>query len=123
MWSSYKVVDLKDVARGARYDHVVSKCTHFVERNRAVVPVGARERRKQREGTGWRGPNDELAECDEDVARGEPGRRGLRWRYSNVFFPTWGRLVQNGRINAGERIEGIDVCIAANESGRKQFSL
>src|SRR5436190_12367566 len=120
MWSSWKVVDLKDVAPGARYDHVVSKCAHFVERNPGVVRFGARDRCKEREGTGRRGLNDVRAQCDEDVARGEPGRRGLRWRYSNVFFPPWGRLVHRGNPPAVER---IDVCIAADESGSKQFSL
>ena len=43
--------------------------------------------RKQREGTCWmRGLKDVLAFCDENVARGEPGRRGLRWSDSHVFF-------------------------------------
>jgi hypothetical protein len=115
-------VNLKDVAVLARCDHVVLKCAHFVERNPGVVRVGARELRKEREETGWRGPKDATTKCDEDVARGEHGRdrRGLNWRYSNVFFRGRGRLVQRGNPRAVER---IDVCIGGGESGRKQFSL
>ena len=30
---------------------------------------------------------DQSAFCDENVARGEPGRRGHRWSDSHVFFP------------------------------------
>src|SRR4029077_3612061 len=109
----------------ARDDHVVSKCAHFVERNRGVVLYvpGAVDRRKEREGTGWRGLNDEIAQCDEDVARGERVRhskRGLRWRYINVFFPARGRLVHQGNPVAAER---IDVCFGGDESGSKKFSL
>jgi hypothetical protein len=115
-------VNPKDAAILARYDHVVSKCAHFVERNSGVVRFGARDLRKEREGTGWRGPKDERAKCNEDVARGERrhGIRGLRWRYSDVFFRGRGRLVHRGNPRAVER---IDVWIGAGESGRKQFSL
>jgi hypothetical protein len=82
MWHISNVVDLKDVAPVARKDHVVSKCAHSVERNPAVIHFapGAGDRRKEREGTRWRGPKDTLAKCEEDVARGEPSIHGLRWR-------------------------------------------
>jgi hypothetical protein len=92
MWSSWKVVNRKDAAALARYDHFEAKCAHFVERKRAVVRVGAAAgysgpRRKRHEDTHrWRGLNDRLLYCDEKVARGEPGRRGLRWSDNHVFF-------------------------------------
>jgi hypothetical protein len=37
MWSSWKVINLKDVALLARYDHVKTKCANMVERNPVVV--------------------------------------------------------------------------------------
>jgi len=80
-------VNLKDVALIARYDQVEAKCAKMVERNPVVVPCEASlDRRKQREGTGWRGLIDQSALCDENVARREPGIRGLRWSNSHVFF-------------------------------------
>jgi hypothetical protein len=88
MWSSWKVVNLKDVALLARYDHVVAKCAHMVERNPVVVRCEAPpDRRKQRDGTCTIDLIDESAFCGENVARGEPGIRGLRWSNSQVFFP------------------------------------
>ena len=39
-------VNRPDAAVLARYDHVVAKCAHFVERNRAVVREGAPDLRK-----------------------------------------------------------------------------
>ena len=39
---------------------------------------GTRERRKQRDGTYTIDLEDQSAFCDENVARDEPGRRGLR---------------------------------------------
>ena len=63
-----KSINRKDAAVLARYDHSVVKCAHFVERNRAVVRVGAAAvysgpSRKQREGTAnrWPGLKDRLA--------------------------------------------------------------
>jgi hypothetical protein len=37
MWSSWKVINLKDVALVARYDHVKAKIASMVERNPVVV--------------------------------------------------------------------------------------
>ena len=45
---------------------------------------GTRERRKQRDGT-FMDLEDQSAFCDENVARGEPGRRGLRWSIAMYF--------------------------------------
>jgi hypothetical protein len=39
-------VNPKDAAVMARYEHVVSKIAHFVERNPGVVPYGAPDLRK-----------------------------------------------------------------------------
>ena len=81
-------VNPKDVALLARYDHVEAKCAKMVERNPVVVRCEApRERRKQRDGTYTIDLEDQSAFCGENVARGEPGRRGLRWSDSHVFFP------------------------------------
>ena len=44
------------------------------------------ERRKQRDAT-FMDLKDQSAFYGENVARGEPGRRGLRRSYSHVFFP------------------------------------
>ena len=80
-------VNPKDVALLARYDHVEAKCAKMVERNPVVVRCEApRERRKQRDGT-FMDLEDESAFCGENVARGEPRRRGRRWSDSDVFFP------------------------------------
>ena len=49
------------------------------------VEQGAPERRKRRDDTS-RELKDVSALCDENVARGEPGRRGLNWSDSQVFF-------------------------------------
>jgi hypothetical protein len=83
-------VNPKDVAFPARYDHVVAKCAKMVERNPVVVRCEAPpERRKQRGGMWWIiiDPEDQSAFYGENVARGEPGRRGRRWSNSHVFFP------------------------------------
>ena len=80
-------VNPKDVALLARYDHVKAKCANMVERNPVVVRCETPpERRKQRDGT-LMDLEDQRAFCGENVARGEPGRRGLRWSDSHVFFP------------------------------------
>jgi hypothetical protein len=87
IWSSCKVVHRPDGAVLARYDHFVLKCALFVERNRAVVREGAPDLRKGRDGTQQKIILiDVLAFCDVNVARGEPGRDGLPWRDSQVFF-------------------------------------
>ncbi len=82
-------VNSKDVALLARYDHVVSKCAKMVERNPVVVRCEAPpDRRKQRDGMCITVDlEDGSAFCDENVARVEPGIRGHRWSYSQVFFP------------------------------------
>ena len=85
MWSSWKVVNHKDGAVLARYDHFVAKCAHFVERNRAVVREGAPDVRKVRDDTS-RELIDGKAFCDEKVGRVEPGVRGLYWSELQVFF-------------------------------------
>ena len=85
MWSPWKVVNRKDGAVLARYDHFVAKCAHFVERNRAVVREGAPDLRKGRDDTS-RELIDVKAFCDEKVGRVEPGVRGLYWSELQVFF-------------------------------------
>ena len=57
----------------------------MVERKRTVGRGGAPERRKRRDDTS-RELKDVSALCDENVARGEPGVRGLNWSDSQVFF-------------------------------------
>jgi erythromycin esterase-like protein len=96
-----------------RYDHVETKCAKMVERNPVVVVRAARDRRKQREGTGWRGLIDQRALCDEKVARGEPGRRGLRWSHSHVLFAA-GTKPRDGQEqrDIALAIDRIDVIIA-----------
>jgi hypothetical protein len=80
-------VNRPDGAVLARYDHLVPKCALFVERKRAVVREGAPDLRKERDGTCRKTELiDVLAFCDENVARGEPGRDGLPWSDSHVFF-------------------------------------
>ena len=80
-------VNLPDRAVLAHYDHPATKCALFVERNRAVVREGAPDLRKERDGTQQKiVPIDVLAFCDENVARCEPGRDGLPWSDSQVFF-------------------------------------
>jgi hypothetical protein len=82
-------VNPKDGVVVARYDHVKAKCAKMVERNPVVIRCGAtkcREIRKLRDDT-FMDFKDQRALCDENVARGEPGGRGLRWSYSHVFFP------------------------------------
>src|SRR3954453_18835304 len=69
----------------ARCDHFVTKCAHMVERKRTVGRDGEPERRKRRDDTS-RELKDVSALCDENVARGAPGRRGLSWSDSQVFF-------------------------------------
>src|SRR5262249_38621041 len=62
-------------------------CAHMVERNPGVVRSAAWDRRKRRDRT----PLDLIdvsALCDENVARSEPGIRGLSWSDSHVFFQT-----------------------------------
>src|SRR6478752_2700729 len=87
MWSSWKVVNRPDGAVFARYDHLVPKCAHLVEGKRAVVREGAPDLRKERDGTQQKIVLiDVLAFCDVNVARGEPGRDGLSWSDSQVFF-------------------------------------
>jgi hypothetical protein len=81
-------VNPKNVALVARDDHVKAICAKMVERNPVVVRCEApRERCKQRDVTYTIDPEDQSAFCGENVARGEPSRRGLRWSYSHVFFP------------------------------------
>ena len=59
----------------------------MVERNPVVVRCGAARPGSAKSVTA---PDETLkikaAFCDENVARGEPGRRGLRWSDSQVFF-------------------------------------
>ena len=82
---------VKTKPAAARYDHFEAKCAYMVERDRSVV-VGvaweeASDLRKERDGA-FRNAvlKDVLAFCDENVARCEPGVRGLRWSDSHVFF-------------------------------------
>src|SRR4029077_3491433 len=80
-------VNPKDAALPARYNHVKAICAKMVESNPVVVRCEAtRERRKQRDAT-IMDLEDQSAFYGENIARGEPGRRGLRWSYSHVFFP------------------------------------
>ena len=62
------------------------KCAHMVERNRGVVREGASETSHKRREDTSRELKDVIFLCDENVARGEPGRRGLSWSDSHVFF-------------------------------------
>ena len=115
-------VNPKDVALLARYDHVEAICAKMVERNPVVVRRKApRERRKQRDGT-FMDLEDHSALCDENVARGEPGRRGLRWSDSHVFFPAGTkprkRREQRDSPVAGDRIDVLGAVFA-----HEQFSL
>ena len=84
--SSWKLVNLKNEAVLARYDHVEAKCAHMVERNRGVVRERASETNHKRRDDTSRELIDVISLCDENVARGEPGRRGLNWSDSHVFF-------------------------------------
>jgi len=80
-------VNPKDVALLARYDHVKAIGAKMVEGNPVVVRCEApREPRKQR-GVTIMDLKDQSALYDESVARVEPGRRGLKWSESDVFFP------------------------------------
>jgi hypothetical protein len=77
----------KDAALLARYDHVKAIGAKMVERNPVVVRCEApSERGKQRDGT-FMDLENQSTFHGENVARGEPGCRGLRWSYSHVFFP------------------------------------
>jgi hypothetical protein len=79
-------VNPKDTALPARDDHVKAIGAKMVERNPVMVRCEAsRERCKQRDGT-FMDLENQSAFYGENVARGEPGRRGLRWSYSHVFF-------------------------------------
>jgi hypothetical protein len=110
-------VNPKDAALLARYDHVVSKCAHFVERNPDVVRCDAPiEERKRRDGictTTNIDLKDGSAFGDEKVARGEPGIHGLGWSESHVFFPA-GTKPRNLREQRGSPVaaDRYDVFIA-----------
>jgi hypothetical protein len=115
--------DRKEAAVLARYDHFIAKCAHFVERNRGVVREGAAAvysgpvRKRQEDTERWRGLKDLLVVCDEKVARGEPGRRGLRWSDSHVFFhqPTaWNRPEQRAIPQAIDHLD-VSVFVFAHE--------
>ena len=61
---------------------------------------------------------DVLAFCDENVARGEPGRGGLHWSDSQVFFNA-GRIPKRNRPQhraIAEAVEPIEIIVAP--SGR-----
>jgi len=89
-------VNPKDVALLTRYDQVKAIRAKMVERNSVVVRCKAsRERCKRRGGT-IMDLEDQSALCDENVARREPGCRGLKWSESHVFFPA-GTKARNGR--------------------------
>jgi hypothetical protein len=121
MWSTWKVVNLKDVALLARYDHVKAKCAKVVERNPVVVRCDAPpDRRKQRDGTS-RDLEDVSAFCGENVARGEPGRRGLRWSYSQVFFST-GTKPRKLREQRDSPIAGDPIDVLAAKFAHEQIS-
>ena len=78
-------INLPDGAVLTRHDHVVAKCAHMIKRNAGVVLCAGWHQRKRRDGT----PCDLIdprALCDENVARGEPGNRGLGWSDSDVLF-------------------------------------
>src|SRR4029077_302697 len=76
--------------------HVVVKTYYprMVERNPGVVRIAAcvRDRRKHIRWAedwrwiGWRDLIDQLAMCDKNVARGEPGIRGHQWSDSQIHF-------------------------------------
>jgi len=113
----------KHAAFPARDDHVIAICAKMVERNPVVVVRATREGRKQREGTRWRGLIDQSALCDENVAWGESGRRGLRWSYSHVLFPA-GAKPRDGQEQgdiplAVERIDLIGAVFAHEQKIRR----
>ena len=66
----------------------------------------------------WRGPNDLLLRsyCDEKVARGEPGRRGLRWSESHVFFhqPTGRKHPEERAIPVAVDLSTMSVFVLAH---------
>ncbi len=115
-------VNLKDVALLARYDHVEAKCAKMVERNPVVVRCDApRDRRKQRDSTVM-DLEDRSAFCDENVARGEPSRRGLRWSYSQVFFPA-GTKPRNRREQRDSPVAGDPIDVLGAVFAHEQISL
>src|SRR4029077_4923191 len=67
-------------------DHLVPKSALMVERKRGVVREGASDTHHKRRDDTSRELIDVIALCDENVARGEPGRRGLKWSDSQVSF-------------------------------------
>src|SRR5436309_5463706 len=116
-----EVVNLPDDAVLTRHDQVEAKCALMVERNPGVIVSAAWERRKRRDAT-RRELKELSASCDENVARGEPGIRRLRWSYSHVFFSAASprrELSQNRDIP--EAVDPIDLLAAV--FARDQFSL
>jgi hypothetical protein len=114
-------VNLPDGAVLARYDHLELKCALMVERKRTVVRAGAPDRRKQREDTS-RELIDVRALCDENVARSEPGRHGLNWSNSQVFFhagTNWTRYRHQQR-DIPIAVDQIEILVA--ECGCEHFS-
>jgi len=78
-------VNLPDVAALTRHNHVVAKCAHMVEGDPGMVVPAVWHLRKHRHDTP-RDLIDSPALCNENVARGEPGIRGLGGSDSDVFF-------------------------------------
>src|SRR5205823_14199146 len=80
-----------------------------------------RERSKRRYGN-FMDLEDQSALCNEKVAPGEHGRRGLRWSDSHVFFPAGTkpryRREQRDSPVAGDRIDVVGAVFA-----HEQFSL
>ena len=80
-------VNPKDVALLARDDHVKAIRAKMVEGDPVVVRCEATRKRRKHRGNTSIDLVDQSALCDENVARGEPGRGGLKWSESHVFFP------------------------------------
>ncbi|PYK28554.1 MAG: hypothetical protein DME59_02280 [Verrucomicrobia bacterium] len=98
-------VNLPDGAVLTGHDHVVAKCAHMVEGDPGVVFCAVWHLRKRRDGTA-RDVIDPPALCDENVARREPGIRGLGWSDSHVFF--------SAVTDSGKRRQVRDVALAVD---------
>jgi len=113
-------VNPKDVALLARDDHVKAVCAKMVERDPVVVRCEApRERSKQRGGT-IMDLVDQSALCDENVAWAEPGRHGLKWSESHIFFPA-GTEPRNVREERGIPVAVNEVDLIGAEWGHEQL--
>jgi len=78
-------VKLPVAAVVTRHDQVEAKCAHMVEGNPGVIISAACNRHKRGDGTAT-DLKHLSASCDENVARDEPGSRGLGWSDSHVSF-------------------------------------